>query len=271
MEAFVAILLVSVLVGGIVAAATAASKQAMRSRLERIAEAVGGHIEDGARVVSSPGGITTRYAFITIGAGSSAESWTAVSAELPRGYPLQLRVDRGGPRPDLVERGILVDLELGDPEFDREFVVEAAPSDVVRHLLDPAARALLVERVGARLTTVDDGDRRCVMYSFPGWDEAPGTAQRLTAELARLAGRVREAYAAAEAEAGLVDVGSPFRPQLDDAPARAAAEVRTRELEQVAAVQERRKERERTVSVAVIVGVMVFVVVMAAGAATCAQ
>jgi hypothetical protein len=55
-----------------------------------------------------------------------------------------------------VARGEAVDVAVGDDLFDRAFVIEAAPSNVVAALLDDATRARLLALSPCRLVCTDD-------------------------------------------------------------------------------------------------------------------
>jgi hypothetical protein len=56
-----------------------------------------------------------------------------------------------------IREGLIRDIELGDPAFDREYVVDAAPEDVVRELFDAPTRARMLAgryRVWTHKTTL---------------------------------------------------------------------------------------------------------------------
>jgi hypothetical protein len=65
----------------------------------------------------------------------------------------------------LVARGLAVDVPTGDVTFDGAFLVEAAPADVARALLDPDLRAALLARGVTAVVTTDRG----VRLTAPTW------------------------------------------------------------------------------------------------------
>jgi hypothetical protein len=79
-----------------------------------------------------------------------------------------------------IERGHAVDVELGDAGFDRDFVVEAAPSEVIRVLLDAPLRAELRALAPCRLTLVASE-----LHLSRPWTVARWTAEEIAA-LARM-------------------------------------------------------------------------------------
>src|SRR5687768_5266619 len=156
------------------------------SKLAAIARELGG-THDRSSVTCTRDGIVVRFDFATRGDASASESWTEVTADLPRGYPLTLRVVPGEPQPDAVKRGELVDIEVGEPVFDHAFIVEAAPTDVVRHLLDEPARAFLLQFGGVLATTKTASGAEVLQLGIPGWDEDPVRASLLVDGVARIA------------------------------------------------------------------------------------
>src|SRR5262245_19289364 len=83
-------------VGMFVALAVSAAKGAAERRNRRlldIAQLIDGRVEGNA-VTGTRHATRVTYRFETRGAGSSAESWTEVDAELPAAYPLAIHVYR---------------------------------------------------------------------------------------------------------------------------------------------------------------------------------
>lgn len=260
-------------VGLIFAISMAAAKgqdAARQTRLQAIANALGGQAA-GSGLNCTRHGVIVGYAFVTRGAGSTSESWTEVDVTLPRGYPISLRVVRGQPAVHAVRSGAVIDVEVGDPAFDDVFLIEAAPSDVVKQLLDPEARAFLAGYSQGVLTTETVGDRTVLRFAVPGWDETITGATAAIEGLSRMAGRFRDAYAAADAGVPMRSAGSPYRPELDDRPAHDAAAVRTSELEALATLKERRAADARAsgVAILVIIGVIFLTGLMAAATHSC--
>jgi len=142
--------------------------------------------------------------------------WTEIDVKLPRGYALSLYVRRHDwMDPHYIERAAMVDLEIGDAEFDRQFLVEAAPAAIVRMILDAPARRWLADHDGAMLTTEQLDGVPVLRGSAPTWlGRDPITAAIET--LVGVSAAVRDAYAALEA-AALCHVGAPYRPHLDGA------------------------------------------------------
>src|SRR5882724_9075662 len=89
--------------------------QRRRGAISDIAIAIGGRA-DRASVTGARHGVAVELRFTTrSGPDSSSESWTEIDAELPAKYPLAIYVRRHGWRDRAkIERGKMVDLELGD-------------------------------------------------------------------------------------------------------------------------------------------------------------
>jgi hypothetical protein len=190
-------------------------------------------------------GAPTRVRFATRGHGTNDDAvrWTEIDVELPR-YPLALYLRRHGWLDALqVARGAMVDLTLGDAAFDAAFLVEAAPADVARKLLDAKARAALASYDCVELTTEQAAAGPVLRLAIRGWLE-DGDAALAAAQLAvTMVRRVRQAYAEVEDEAPLAAVGAPFRPALDDGPARRAAADREAEVARLAGLRAARTVR----------------------------
>ena len=143
----------------------------------------------------------------------------------------------------------MVDVDLGDPAFDRAFLVEAAPADVARILLDAPIRDLVAAERVVELSTVDVAGQPVLKLSTRRWVETSSEAVRMIDATTRIASRVREAFAEAHASVPIADTGSPYRaiaaPQLDR-----ANEWRA-EVETVRALRANRIARNTAVAVAV--------------------
>jgi len=108
-----------------------------QARLQMIAEIIAG-VATSNGATGRRDGLVTAIRFVARDdTGSTSVPWTYVEVELPAAHPLSIHVRRHalGDRRS-IRRGDMVDIELGDPEFDRTFLVEAAPSEVVADILD---------------------------------------------------------------------------------------------------------------------------------------
>ncbi len=234
--ALILLLVASVGLGAAVASSIQGDRE-RDDRLLRIAAAIGGRIE-GRAAIGRYRGIAVAYRLALRGEGRFAQPWTEVAIALPRVYPLELHVRRHiGSDRRRIESGEMVDVEVGDRSFDPTFLVEAAPADVARSLLDPETRGYLMSHADAVLDTIEHQGSKLLRLSLPGWHEDVPEAVGAVATVARLVGRVRDAFAEAEAKQAPQVVGSPFRAELDDRDARVAAAARDREVAELAAIR----------------------------------
>ncbi len=104
-----------------------------------------------------------------------------------------------------VEQGRAIDLILGDEMFDDAFIVEAAPAELVRALLDEPIRAALLTFMPCRLTIA--AQELC--FEKDGSVDEPGEVRRLVelcvgacARLASLSGQMQEQQLALAGELG---------------------------------------------------------------------
>jgi hypothetical protein len=188
-------------------------------------------------------GLAMEVRFISRNDGWSISQCTRIDVELPRGYPLALNIrryqrqDHGG-----IARGEVIDLKLDDPEFDRTFLVEAAPSDVAKRLIDADARSFLMCHRMFDLFDARIGDRHVIRLEAPGWVLDPVKVRVALEFLARLGLRVREVFAAEERdELDGATSGSPYRPEPDAAAERVEREKRDQELEAIRVIRMRRR------------------------------
>jgi hypothetical protein len=227
---------------GIALALSHASAERRRGTLARIAE---GLVEGACQPATATGvcrDLEVSYTFVTRGSGSTSETWTEIAAAIPAKYPLSIHVRRHG-RSDWarIERGEMVDVIVGAPEFDAAFLVEVAPADVARLLLDQDARSLLEQYDPVELTTVTVDNHRVLRFSFRTWCEDSELAIVLIDQVARIASRVRDAYRLAEQSTATDDAtGGPYRPELDETATRAAAAQRTVEVHHLEALRANR-------------------------------
>ena len=201
---------------------------------------------------------TVEYRFTTRGSGKSATYWTEIDAEVPPQYPLRLFIRKHGwADQGKIERGEMIDVIVDDRAFDDRFLVEAAPADIARMLLDPRERSYLLglsETLWLEITTVKDGDRALLRLAIRTWIYDIGDATRGIEAMAAIAGRLRDAYSKVEEASETRDVGSPYRPMLDDGAARESADARLQEVARVDRIRTDRAAREQMVAVVIIVG-----------------
>ena len=102
-----------------------------------------------ARIAGVDGAVGTIHGrlvrYITVSGNKRGHGYTKASAPLPPGaakFELHLKPERARDK-ELVERGEEVDVVVGEPVFDGAFVVEAAPADTARALLDAPTRSML--------------------------------------------------------------------------------------------------------------------------------
>ncbi|HET9993295.1 MAG TPA: hypothetical protein VFQ65_32385 [Kofleriaceae bacterium] len=190
--------------------ANVASRSATNDRLFVLAKKLGGHVTGGNEVAGKCDGVQIAYRLVTRGSGSNTEQWTEVRAQLPDAYPLAIYMRRQGWLDRRrIERGEVVDVELGDAAFDARFLIEAAPAAVIAKLFDERARRFLMKQGDLTLETEDSHGKHLVLSLF-GWIDEPARAELVVDEVARIARRVREAFEAVNT--GTVEMmGSPFR------------------------------------------------------------
>jgi hypothetical protein len=189
--------------------------------LEQLAQRLHG-TTSGTEVAGTCHGVAVTVRHIDHGDESHADMWTEIEAEVPV-VPLTLFVRHHVPQ-DVVDcgDGVMIDVRVGDPEFDGIFLVEGAPSRVVTRLLDRPAKDFLIghrhlslschvrepnvawrSRYDAFLQVRVRGNKETLEHSF-----------HLIEFLVRLAQRVPEAVAAAAAERAAA--GGPYRPGLSE-------------------------------------------------------
>jgi len=220
------------------------------SRLAPIAAYLDGTYDGNSATGRRDGVAVTLQYIATQGTGSQIEYGTAIDVELPTAYPLTIYLRPRGARDDaLVRDGQLIDIELGDAAFDHEFLIAAAPGDVVRSLLDREACAFIARYARATLLTLAAGDLRYIRVVLPGWIEDMAEVTAAINACVRVASRVRDAYAAAEVARPAA--GDPYRPWLDGQAARDAESVRATEVAAVDALRSARGLAPRVIFSAV--------------------
>ena len=188
-------------------------------------------------------GILTAVRFAVRGTGYERTSyerrWTEIDVRTPSGYPLSLYVRRHE-WTDLhqIERSAMVDVQIGDPAFDRAFLIEVAPARIARMLLVPSVRRVLTSCDAAVLTTEQPDGIPVLRLSVPTWLDNDAIAVAVDA-LVAVSKTLRDAYAGLEATA-LRETGSPYRPQLDDVQVDAQRSELAREVALVEALRAKR-------------------------------
>lgn len=204
-------------------------------------------------VIAKRDGATVKLAYETRGSGSTSQSWTEVSVDIPAAYPLTLYIRRhalfDGSK---IAGGTMVDVIVGDEAFDTAYLVEAAPAAVVRELIDHRARAYLMGASHMELVTERHGARATLKLSIRRWEEDFPSAQVLVDEAIRLARRVRDVYARIANPPPIQIEGSPFRPQLT-AVASDAAYAREDEVERVRGLQPTRAKQDLDLAMVLVV------------------
>jgi hypothetical protein len=243
--------LVVVVVG--IAALTRSQRKKRQTVLERIGHMLGGGTDASCTAWGPVLGITTTYRFTTRGSSSTSENWTEIEVDLPP-YPLSFNIRRHGWLDrGRIERGTMVDVIVGDPVFDEAFLVEAAPADVVRRLLDEEVRTRLATYRTVELTTEAKGEQRLLRLAIRGWIEDVQEAQVAAGLPARIARQVREVYAQLEQDAPNTAGGAPYRPMIDDREARANAAKRETEVAAIELLRNERARRAKTVGVVLLI------------------
>lgn len=243
------------IVGVAAVAISSLSKKNKSDKLDSIAALLGGGSDKKGYAWGDALGAMAHLRFVTRGSGSSSESWTEIDVDLPAKYPFEMLIrrhgwfDRGK-----IERGTMIDVEVGDRAFDEEFLVEAAPADVVRKLLDAQVRAQLFHLPRFQLSTLSYAPT--LRLELRGWVE-PEVVSAAVAMMAAIANGLRTAYSQVEAETPPVIAGSPFRQELDDGPARLAAAQREAEVEHVQRLRIERAQQSKVLGAIIVTVVTV--------------
>ncbi len=150
-------LTIALLGGGLLlfAAVVRAASRASRQRREMIASVLR---EMGATEVQARSfglnavvrGMPIRWDMVDAGRGRPMHTICSVSLPHPPRFLMELR-RQTGEELEQVRAGRAVDVIVGDPAFDDAFIVEAAPSDVAKKLLDPETRRMLLAMRPLRL------------------------------------------------------------------------------------------------------------------------
>jgi len=268
MEALGVLIIVGLIVG--VVFANSRQKQKLQLTFSWMGDKLGGGYDAAKRRAwGELANAKVEFRFTTRGSGKSTTYWTEIDAEIPAKYPLRLFIRKHGWLDQgKIDRGEMVDVIVGDPEFDDHFLVEAAPADVARLLLDRRERAYLLalsDKLWLEVTSVHDGDRAMIRLAVRQWVYDVNDAMRGVEAMAAIAGRLRDAYVNVEQATEVRDVGTPYRPMLDDGAAREAADARLQEVARVDHIRTERAAREQVVAIVVIVVFVLIAIFAMAG------
>jgi hypothetical protein len=237
------------------------SAQARSSALDLLAAKLSQGVVDpgGARVDGTLGARRVSYEFIARGAGSSVVRWTVVEVALAQA-PLSLSLRRQTPAETaLAAQDLAVDIELGDPAFDPVFVVEGAPADVIRPLLDAPTRAALLAQMPDEIQTTPGALR----LEKVTWVDDPDKAFALIQLTHGIAERVGAAFAAADRAA--VEAGAQqgsYRGAA--APLSEVVEARRVEMASLEQVKVDRDAHQRSRARVVLIAALIAVALLAA-------
>ena len=211
------------------------SRQRRQGTLDALAESLRGVRTRSNQVVGTCAGAAIEFRFETRGSGSNTEHWTEIDVDIPASYPFTLHVRRHAWRDrSKIKNGEMVDVQTGHARFDDAFLIEGAPSDIVRELFDDhPLRALLEAETHVELGTHREGNRAFVRFATRRWADDAIVACALIDGVARLPRRLRAVYAAADRDIPTELVGGPYRPQPSDRPARETVARREHEVARV--------------------------------------
>jgi hypothetical protein len=241
-----------VVIVGVIVVIAIISGAKERAQLAAIAGQLNGITQGKQRVVGRVDDTTVSMQWVQ----TNNNKTTHFVVDLPAMYPLALLVRRhvrgdGGK----IARGEMVDIRIGDLAFDDDFLVEAAPVDVAKLLLDGRTRAWLSALDRPELSKAADTPK--LQLIVMEWISQPEDAEAHVRGLVDIATRVRDAYAKADAAVPLEQAGAPFRESFDDEARQRAARTRADEVAHVAHVQARRRFREQIIGGVIGVGVIV--------------
>ncbi len=166
--------------------------------------------------------------------------WTELEIDLPP-YPLSIHIDRS---PMNGVGWVSNTSQFAILGFDETSTVDIAPPDIVATMIDPAMRSALLAYPVFKLDTVApeaSGATVPVLRLLIPQHAEHAEFDALTPHLVSARDRLRAAYAAVAANAGVSQDGAPFRPETSDAPARDALAAR----EASVALANRKREAQR--------------------------
>lgn len=230
--------------------------------LRSLAPHLGGTIASvGSAVAGQIGGVPVWVRYTTRRSGKHTEKWTEIDADLPDKYPLSMFLRPHQWRDEhKLSSGEHVDIRVGNPAFDDAFLVEAAPTDVARVMLDDTLQARLLALLPKNLATIKtqhNAGNAYLRLSLRFWLTDVQAVYQAAETMAWIASRVRLAYAAVEEQAQHAVAGTPYRPMLDDQATRDAASARTRELMNLDDVRRTREAAERRRGVIIVVATLI--------------
>ena len=199
-------------------------------------------LEDGIDAVVD--GVPVEIRFVMRSHGSSSSKWTEISVKSKhlKGFPMtfnfHVRPTEHGDAQD-VRDGRTRDIVLGHAAFDEAFVVEAAPEEVVRRMLDATTRDHMLAEHPLRVISTP---KNAILIERSDWVEDVDLLERLTKLTVRLAASI--APAAREAAAARRHHGAQERGYRDRAPT--DEEIRAEwdlDVQRLAAQIERRRAR----------------------------
>ncbi len=171
----IALLLFAAIGAAVVVSAYGAKRERLRVVEDELRALGAAPVSTGNTVMGSAGGMALTYELRPGGKNLPSRTFCTalIPAECPR-LEMDLRPQTPGELRH-VEKGRAVDLVLGDGPFDDAFIVEAAPSDVARAILDGPIRAALLTFWPCRLTVA----ARELCFDKGGFIEQPGEVKRL--------------------------------------------------------------------------------------------
>jgi len=243
------VIVILMLVLGVLWFLSSARSDARKTRLQKVAAQIGGTASS-AGLVGKHLGVDVTLELGSRGSGKNRSSWTFVEAVLPPGYPFSMHLRRHGWFDEgKIAAGNMVDVQLGDPELDAAFLIEAAPAALICRLLDADARAFLRQHQHADVST----DAIELRLAVPGWEHPEEVILQALTFVARIAGGIREATAALDAEVPAAASGPVFREHPDDRPLQEARAARVAEVAKLNQVQKERASREQSFYVVLLV------------------
>jgi hypothetical protein len=178
--------LVAVASIAVIVAASIAARDARLRVVEEAFRSLGGEPRRTLRGIEGPvRGLPVRYSFTS----NKRQIWRTLccadlSIERPA-FEMDLRPEtRWGARD--VEQGRAIDLVLGDQAFDDSFLVEAAPADIARALLDHETRTALLTFHPCRLTILHNELRFSKMAALAEFAEVKRVLELCTHVRSRL-------------------------------------------------------------------------------------
>jgi hypothetical protein len=252
MELVGAALVLGMVVLGIWALGQGAQQQAQRRVVT--AEALGGVVDADGRLDVPCGGLRVAVSFTLSGSGSYRTHWTYLEAAMPAGYALALHL-RPHRNEDAIEieRDELLDIQIDVPEFDDAFLIEGAPADVVRRLINPQVQATLLRQPPIKIDAADG----VLQVMLSGWHEDAAAIRPWVELVGSIAGGVRDAYAAADAAIPLAATGGVYREIPDDQPLQAARAARFAEVQRLGEIR-----KSRSMLPAVVIGLFGLIVLL---------